>query len=71
MSRSASLSAAALAAGILVMAIVAASTLAGASGWVKPFRLEAGHGPVAGYQAPSGQPWWICAAATESRGPCR
>lgn len=71
MSRLALLPAAALPAGILVLAIVAASTLAGASGWVKPYRLETGHGLVAAYQPQSGQPWWICTAATDSREPCR
>jgi hypothetical protein len=66
------LSAVVLMAGILVMAGLAASTLAGRSGAVYHlYRLEAGHGPVATSQPAAGQSWWICAMATDTNGPCR
>jgi hypothetical protein len=71
MSRLASLRVAALPATILVLAIVAGSALAGRSGWVNPWPLEAGHGPIVTYPSQTAQSWWICAAVTESREPCQ
>jgi hypothetical protein len=52
-------------------ALLTAAVLVGSfGGGAHSHRFQAGQGPVATHQRAAQPSWWICAAATQARGPC-